>query len=106
MAANRALALEARAVLLAALGTESPCPESMIGSIASIPLPRGAAGSLARRLDGKALYEWFRAQGVETWLHDDPIPVLRVSAQLYNTLDQFKALARLLEQALRAESGA
>jgi hypothetical protein len=43
---------------------------------------------------------------VETWLHDDPIPVLRVSAQLYNTLDQFKALARLLEQALRAESGA
>jgi hypothetical protein len=30
------------------------------------------------------------------------VPLLRVSAQLYNRLDQFQHLAALLEQALRA----
>jgi isopenicillin-N epimerase len=101
MAANRTLALQARNLLLESCGIGAPCPASMIGSIASIPLPPGSEGSPAQRLDTKGLHDWFRERGIETWLHAQPVPLLRVSAQLYNDLDQFKRLARLLEEALR-----
>jgi hypothetical protein len=72
----------------------------MIGSMASIPLPPGAAGSPALRLDSKGLHDWFRERGVETWVHPHPLPLLRISAQLYNDLDQYALLARLLDEAL------
>ena len=101
MAANRALTLQARSLLLESSGAEAPCPEAMIGSMASMPLPPAAAGSPAHRLDCAGLHTWFRERGVETWLHPHPVPLLRISAQLYNDLDQFKRLASLLEEALR-----
>jgi isopenicillin-N epimerase len=101
MAANRALTLQARALLLKTCAGDLPCPESMIGSMASIPLPVPEAGSPAARLDFRGLHAWFRERGVETWLYADPVPLLRISAQLYNHLDQFRHLATLLEEALR-----
>ena len=101
MAANRALTLQARALLLKTCAGDLPCPESMIGSMASIPLPVPEAGSPAARLDYRGLHAWFRERGVETWLYADPVPLLRISAQLYNHLDQFRHLATLLEEALR-----
>ncbi len=100
MATNRALALQARALLLQALAVAAPCPESMIGSIASIPLPAAAAGAPGARLDSKGLHDWFRERGVETWLYPHPLPLLRISAQLYNNLGQFEKLAQLLGEAL------
>jgi isopenicillin-N epimerase len=101
MAANRALTLQARALLLKACAGDLPCPESMIGSMASIPLPIPEAGSPADGLDHRGLHAWFRERGVETWLYAQPVPLLRISAQLYNHLDQFRHLASLLEEALR-----
>ena len=101
MAANRELTLQARSLLLASMGGDPPCPEAMIGSMASIPLPPAAAGAPAHRLDCAGLHDWFRERGVETWLHPHPVPLLRISAQLYNRLDQFKRLSALLEEALR-----
>jgi isopenicillin-N epimerase len=100
MATNRALALQARSVLMECLDIDAPCPDAMIGSMASLPLPAAAIGSPAAGLDTQALHDWFRERGVETWLHPHPIPVLRISAQLYNSIDQFHHLARLLAQAL------
>jgi isopenicillin-N epimerase len=99
MARNRALVLEARALLLDVFGTAAPCPESMIGSIAALPLPPAAAGSVAARLDPEGLHDWFRERGVETWLYPHPLPLLRLSAQLYNDIGQFRELARLTRQA-------
>ena len=101
MAANRALTLQARALLLKTCAGGLPCPESMIGAMASIPLPVPEAGSPAARLDYRGLHAWFRERGVETWLYADPVPLLRISAQLYNHVDQFRHLATLLEEALR-----
>jgi isopenicillin-N epimerase len=100
MAVNRDLTLKARALLLDSFGLEAPCPDAMIGSMASIPLPPAARGAPAHGLDCAGLHAWFRERQVETWLHPHPLPLLRISAQLYNYLGQFKRLATLLEEAL------
>ncbi len=102
MATNRTLALSVRALLLERFRMKAPCPESMVGSIASVPLPMPAPGSPAARLDSDALCAWIRERGVRTWTYGHPLPLVRISAQLYNTLDQFRQLANLLEEALRA----
>ncbi len=99
MASNRALVLQARYVLLDALGVDAPCPESMLGSMASMPLPPAAPGSPASRLDCAGLHDWFRERGVETWLHPVPVPLLRLSAQLYNSIDDYRRLASLAARA-------
>jgi isopenicillin-N epimerase len=101
MAHNRNLALQARALLLGALGLEAPCPDTMIGSMAAIALPTAATGSVAASLSTEGLHDWFRKRGVETWLYPHPVPLLRISAQLYNNLSQFERLAGLLTEALR-----
>jgi len=98
MRTNHELALRARDVVLDHLAVRAPAPDAMIGSMAAIPLPLNAEGAAP---DTERLHDWLRARGVEAWLHPHPVPLLRVSAQLYNRLDQFRQLALLLEEALR-----
>jgi len=102
MARNHALALEARQLLCEALGVAAPCPAEMLGSMASVPLPAGEPGSAVERLDHEALIGWFRERGVETWLYTwEGTKLIRASAQLYNTREQFQRLASLLGEAMR-----
>ncbi len=103
MTANRALALEARALLCDALGVTAPAPASMVGSIASVPLPAPAPGSPAERLSHEGLMNRFRERGVEAWLYPWPCAggkLIRVSAQLYNAREEYVRLAALLAEAL------
>jgi isopenicillin-N epimerase len=103
MARNRALALEARGILLEALDVTCPAPAGMIGSLASVPLPAPRRGAPADGIGPEALSEWFRARGVETWLYPWRSPgesLVRVSAQLYNRRDEYVRLASLLGEAL------
>ncbi len=100
MRANHELALHARGVLLDRLAVGAPAPDGMIGSMAAIPLPAAADGTTC---DTQALHDWLRVRGVEAWLHPHPVPLVRLSAQLYNHLDQFRHLAVLLEEALRGQ---
>jgi isopenicillin-N epimerase len=82
---NHELAVAARRLLLD--GRDLPCPDEMIGSIASIPIPDGDADALGRRL--------LDEHGIEVPVFPWPSPprrLLRISAQLYNTMDQYERL--------------
>jgi isopenicillin-N epimerase len=100
MARNQQLVTSARDLLLDALCIEPPCPQSMLGSMASIPLPAPSTGSPASALDFVGLHHWFRERSVETWLYPQPMLLLRLSAQLYNSMPQYERLAALLREAL------
>jgi len=103
MARNHALALRARSILCAALGVAAPCPEALVGALASVPLPEPAAGAPAARLDHEALAAWTRERGVESWFFPWSCAggkLVRVSAQLYNDEAQYERLALLLREAL------
>lgn len=97
-ARNHALAVQARALVLETFGLDVPCPETLLGSMAAVPLPVAASGSPAAGLNCKGLHDWFRARGVETWLSPQPVPLLRLSAQLYNDLEQFQTLVALMKE--------
>ncbi|HEV8310017.1 MAG TPA: aminotransferase class V-fold PLP-dependent enzyme [Methylomirabilota bacterium] len=105
MARNRTTARAAREVLCAALGVPPPCPEGMLGSLASMPLPDGPGPPPGR---GHFYDPWPDAlldrYGIEvpvmTW-PASPKRLLRVSAQLYNTPADYERLATALT-ALRA----
>jgi isopenicillin-N epimerase len=95
---NRALALAGRRVLCDALNIPVPCPEEMIGSMASIPLPdarpdeRPVGPLFLGPLQDRLRLE----HGIEVPLVPwpaHPKRLLRISAQLYNSLPQYQFLA-------------
>lgn len=108
MARNRALALEARRRLCAAAGTPAPCPDDMIGSLASVILPDGPAAEIGWRRPDPLQRRLFEAWGIEVPVMSWPAPprrLVRVSAQLYNTGEDFARLAGALAKELAAERG-
>jgi isopenicillin-N epimerase len=91
MARNHALATAGRRVVCEAVGTALPCPDGLLGSIASIPLPDGDSVELERTL--------FDAHRIEVPVFPWPAPpqrMVRLSAQLYNTMEDMRALASAL----------
>ena len=104
MAANRALALEAREILCGALGIEPPCPDEMIGSMATLPIPDSAAGakppSIPLYVDPlqDVMLGRYRAElPIFPW-PQFPQRVLRISAQAYNSSPQYVRLALALKE--------
>jgi isopenicillin-N epimerase len=106
MERNRALALAARQVLGQTLRLPPPCPDEMIGSFASLRLPDAAQMESPKSpLYLDPLQDQLRdAHGIEVPIIPWPAPprrLLRVSAQLYNSLPQYQRLAEALSLALR-----
>jgi isopenicillin-N epimerase len=100
---NRALALEARRALVAALDLDPGAPESMTESMAALRLPGRADSATPPNLEPLhlALFERHRIE-VPVFCWGDPAArILRISAHLYNAPSDYEALAR----ALRAELG-
>jgi len=101
-ARNRALALEGRALLLAALGGEAPAPASMLGALAAVPLPDPAPDEApaTRGLDALQA-RLFDEHRIEVPVFGWPASgkrLLRISAQLYNELGEYRRLAGALER--------
>jgi isopenicillin-N epimerase len=96
---NHDLAVRARRLLAGALGVPLPCPESMLGAMAALPLPASMT------ITAPALYEaLWRKHRIEAPVFDWPAPgrpLLRICAQIYNDLSQYQRLADAVLAELR-----
>ncbi len=106
MARNRALALAGRKILCDTLKISAPCPEECIGSLASVPIPNAADGVRpVEPLSQDPVQDKLRVEhGIEVpVIHwpASPKRVIRISAQLYNSLPQYKFLANALAKSLK-----
>jgi isopenicillin-N epimerase len=109
MRRNRELALAARRVLGPALGLSPPCPDAMVGSLAAFPLPDAPSSEPPKTpLYLDPLQEGLlKRHAIEVPVIPWPEPprrVLRVSAQLYNSLSQYERLAAVLPGMLAQEA--
>ena len=91
MAHNQMLCIEARAMLCESLGVSPPCPESMIGPIATIPLPSGSPDAPAVK---HTLMEDWKIQ-IPVWGTPSGTAI-RISAQIYNSPAQYAYLREAL----------
>jgi isopenicillin-N epimerase len=101
MRRNHALVIAGRDLLCAALGQPRPCPASMIGSLASVPLPDAPhpAPPLSPLYADPLQEKLLREHRIEVPVIPWPAPprrLLRVSAALYNHLAQYAVLAEVL----------
>ncbi|MGQ0553270.1 MAG: aminotransferase class V-fold PLP-dependent enzyme [Planctomycetota bacterium] len=110
MATNRELALSGRTILCEVLGISAPAPAEMLGALAAVPLPPGPS-------EPPTAPPWVEALQARLWEpHRIEVPVfpwpkrpsrlLRISAQVYNGVADYRRLAVALRQELAAEPSA
>lgn len=96
MQQNHQLVLQGRQLLCEALEVQPPSPEEMIGSMAVVPLP-----TTWEKRDFMSIHdELFDKFGIEVQLipwPEKPRLLVRISAQIYNTLEQYEYLAKVLK---------
>lgn len=107
MRRNHDLALTARDTVCRILGAERPAPDEMVGSMSSILLPEPAPELLSRttEYDDPLQDELLNNHAIVApiWRIHDNRRIVRVSAQLYNSPEQYELLGRALVQELAKE---
>jgi isopenicillin-N epimerase len=103
MRRNHELALRARDILCRALKIDPPAPDHMLASMAAVPVPDGKPGDKSSVFGDPlqdALFDQFRIEvPVAPW-PSPPKRLLRISAQLYNSIDEYSKLADALGRLL------
>ena len=98
MQRNHDLAIQARDLLVDALAVDPPTPDAMLGAMAAVPLlpgsgPPPSSGPSALQ---RQLWDSHRIEvPINVW-PEWPHRLLRVSAQIYNRVEQFEQLAYVL----------
>jgi isopenicillin-N epimerase len=99
MARNHRKVLQGRGVLCRGLGVEPPCPAELVGSMAAVVLPWSRPPRPRRPDWVDPLQAALRREGIEvpvTWSRSPRRRMLRISAQLYNGLREYRLLADAL----------
>jgi isopenicillin-N epimerase len=107
---NHQLACEGRDILCAALGINPPAPDSMLGSMASVPLPDESGKGTVQGVDlsGDPVHDSLEAQGLQVMVTPWPQRpeggpwrrLVRISAAAYNDAAQYRRLAVALPAAI------
>jgi isopenicillin-N epimerase len=107
---NHQLALEGRRIVADALSTTLPCPDEMIGSLATLPVPNDFPFPPVRALSALSLdplHDALHARGIQVPILACPAHpgrLLRVAAALYNERADYERLAQALRQIRRRPS--
>lgn len=104
---NHALALAARDLVCEAFDVPLPAPDDMLGSMAAVPLPEGPLevldSALATTAFQDALFERHRVEvPIVSW-PKSPKRLVRLSAQRYNTIDDYQHLVEATRTELERE---
>jgi isopenicillin-N epimerase len=87
-------------MLAETLDLPMPCPEAMIGSLASLPLPARGREPESQPFDRDPLQDRLLTRwGIEVPIIPWPEPpnrLLRISAQVYNSRNDYKRLCEAL----------
>ncbi|BBD59388.1 isopenicillin-N epimerase [Nostoc sp. HK-01] len=100
MQRNHQLVLQARQLLCKELEVQPPCPEEMIGSMAVVPIPVSLENCSHVWLHDE-LFDQFGIQVQVVPWQESPGMLIRISAQIYNTLEQYQYLATALKNLYR-----
>lgn len=96
---NHQLAVKGRKIICEKLNLTIPCPDEMMGAMAAIPLPHPEHHQGVKipfyQLQN-ALYNHYQIQVPIFYFWPNQQWILRISAQLYNTEDQYEKLAQAL----------
>ncbi|MDD4603704.1 MAG: aminotransferase class V-fold PLP-dependent enzyme [Bacteroidales bacterium] len=108
MQRNHDLCLEARNLLCQQLNIEKPCPDSMIASMATLPLtpPETIVFTDYKGVDPfqDRIFREFNME-IPVWCSPNPpTRLIRISVQLYNSLEQYRYLGTVLKQLLKSET--
>jgi len=93
MQRNRDLCLQARDLICEELGCTPPVPDSMLGPLSTIDLPSG--NQTAREIKDQLESE-FNIQ-IPIWGTPAGTVAVRISVQAYNSIEQYRYLARALK---------
>ncbi|MGB3560907.1 MAG: aminotransferase class V-fold PLP-dependent enzyme [Geitlerinemataceae cyanobacterium] len=100
MARNHQMAIAVRQLLCETLEVSPPCPESMLGAMAAVPLPNLPRSSTQSGVYidplQNALHDRFNIEIPVTFSPPNSRRWLRISSQLYNTLEDYKFLVSAL----------
>ncbi len=97
---NHELVLQGRDLLCNALQIEAPAPDSMLGSLAAVPLPSVDPGFKPGPFDPDPLHSklWKEHQVEVPIVHypGEPARLLRISAHLHNRVEDYERLIQVL----------
>lgn len=99
MARSRASAITGRRRLCEALRIEAPCPDEMLGAMASLPLPGGGPPLLTAFSIDPTQEALFHRFGIEVPIFlwgSPPQKIVRISTPIYTTPREIDALAAAL----------
>jgi len=108
MKRNHELCLQARNLICETLNIDTPCPDSMIASLATFPLP-GLMPSDPFSYKGcdplqELLYQEYRIE-IPVWNWSaPPSRLIRIAVQLYNSFEQYQYLSDCLQLALNQKT--
>ncbi len=101
---RRAAVLDARRILCERLNLAAPCPESMIGTMATLPMPRNLACLTGSESADPVYRRLFDEFGIELHvIHIGGTRWFRISSHLHNSPDEYRYLADVLEQLAAGE---
>jgi len=96
---NQRLSVQARRALCGALEVEAPCPEAMLGSMATLPLPERFQGApRSGRIDREQLqlYDRFGIEVPFVRIGRPERRYFRISAHIHNSLAEYEYLSQAM----------